>query len=86
MENDIEKIIYQEINKKLKRFGLKINDINYDKDLIKCGMIDSMTFIELILEIGKKTNINIKGILNNETELSITVNWFLKKFKHINSN
>ena len=81
-ENILEKFIYEKINKKLQNLGRNLDDITPETDLLKSGIIDSMEFIELIAEIGKKLEINIEGLIDEE-DSEITINWFIKKFKKI---
>tara|TARA_B110000037_G_scaffold76204_1_gene91142 strand:+ start:138 stop:401 length:264 start_codon:yes stop_codon:yes gene_type:complete len=79
-ENIAEKLIYEKISKKLQNLGRNIDDITPETDLLKSGIIDSMEFIELISEIGKKLGKNIEGFIDEE-DSEITINWFIKKFK-----
>ena len=80
MGSNIEKIIFSAINKNLDILGMKFDDITFDTDLLQSGIIDSLALIELIVELGKVTGINITNLLNDEDEVIITINWFLKKF------
>lgn len=81
-ENIAEKLIYEKISEKLQNLGRNIDDITSETDLLKSGIIDSMEFIELIAEIGKKLGISTEGVLDEE-DSEITINWFIKKFKTI---
>ena len=81
MENIVENIVYKKIKKNLHALSRNLNDISPDTDLLKSGIIDSMEFIELLAEIGKKKGISMDSFLNEEEELNITINWFIKKFQ-----
>ena len=80
MESNIEKIIFSTIDKNLNILGMTIDDITFDTDLLKSGIIDSLILVELIVELGQATGTSIRNLLNDEDELLITINWFLKKF------
>ena len=80
MKNIVERIIFSKIQTHLNNSGMTIENISFDIDLLKSGIIDSLTLVELIVELGQVTGINITNLLEDEDELLITINWFLKKF------
>ena len=81
MEDIVETLVYNKIHKNLIDLGRSLDDISPDTDLLKSGIIDSMEFIELLAELGKKTGISIENFLDDDEELKITVTWFIKKFQ-----
>jgi acyl carrier protein len=80
MNSEIEKLILNKIKSNIENLNIRDINITYDMDLIKSGIIDSMDFIELLLEMEKITGTSIRGLLDDESELMITIDWFLKKF------
>ena len=80
MESNVENIIISIIDKNLRILGMTFDDITFDTDLLKSGIIDSFVLIEIIVQLGKETDTNITNLLNDEDEFLITVNWFFKKF------
>ena len=80
MKNIVERIIFSKIQTHLNNSGMTIENISFDIDLLKSGIIDSLTLVELIVELGQVTGINITNLLDDEDEMLITINWFLKKF------
>ena len=81
MEDIVETLVYNKIHKNLIGLGRSLDDISPDTDLLKSGIIDSMEFIELLAELGKKTGISIENFLDDDKELKITITWFIKKFQ-----
>ena len=80
MKNIVKRIIFSKIQTHLNNSGMTIENISFDIDLLKSGIIDSLTLVELIVELGQVTGINITNLLDEEEELLITINWFFKKF------
>jgi len=81
MDNLVKKIVYKKITKNLHDLNRSLDDIEPDTDLLKSGIIDSMEFIELLAEIAEQTQVSLESFLDDDEELKITINWFIKKFK-----
>lgn len=58
-ENEIKDFILSRINYRITRLGIEPEEITKNYDLVKSGLLDSMSFIDLVVDIEKKYNIEI---------------------------
>lgn len=68
-ENDIRKIIY----KIFEQNDISLQNINEDTSLISNGIVDSMTFVNILLAIEEKLNIEI-DFENIDINSIVTIN------------
>lgn len=68
-ENDIRKIIY----KIFEQNDISLQNINEDTSLISSGIVDSMTFVNILLAIEEELNIEI-DFENIDINSIVTIN------------
>tara|TARA_B100001250_G_C19628168_1_gene712519 strand:+ start:610 stop:852 length:243 start_codon:yes stop_codon:yes gene_type:complete len=76
----LEDILFTKLKQNLDDMGGSIEEISKDADLLKAGILDSMEFVELISEFSKETGNSIETVLNENGDLCISINWFIKNF------
>jgi len=59
IEDQIKEFVISELARKANAKGIDLGGIEEDLNLVKSGIIDSFGFLELIIPIEKKFNINI---------------------------
>ncbi|HET6243536.1 MAG: acyl carrier protein [Bacteroidetes bacterium] len=59
MEKEITTFILEQLDKRLIRIGMQRKEITPNFDLVKSGLLDSMSFVDLVVEIEKKFNTEI---------------------------
>jgi acyl carrier protein len=57
--NDIKYFILDLISEKLSVFNIKRGEVNSDFDLVKSGLLDSMSFIDLVAELEDKYKLEV---------------------------
>ena len=80
MSQIVEDIVLKKIKSNLEVLGSSMDNISDKTDLLKSGILDSMEFIEILTEISDITGITLDFLLNDEEELIISIDWFLKRF------
>jgi acyl carrier protein len=56
---DIKEFILDLIGEKLAVFNIKRGEVNNDFDLVKSGLLDSMSFIDLVAELEDKYKLEV---------------------------
>jgi acyl carrier protein len=56
---DIKDFILDLISEKLSVFNIKRGEVNSDFDLVKSGLLDSMSFIDLVAELEDKYKLEV---------------------------
>jgi acyl carrier protein len=58
-DKEISEFIILKLKEKLEQFGIDKSEIKNDFDLVQSGLLDSMSFVDLVTEMEKKFNIEI---------------------------
>jgi len=58
-DKEISEFIIFKLKEKLEQFGIDKSEIKNDFDLVQSGLLDSMSFVDLVTEMEKKFNIEI---------------------------
>jgi acyl carrier protein len=59
MENTTKKKLIELLQPKLEELGLSVGDINTKESLVNQGILDSMSFLEFIVDIESTFNIEL---------------------------
>ena len=58
-DKEISEFIIFKLKEKLEQFGIAKSEIKNDFDLVQSGLLDSMSFVDLVTEMEKYFNIEI---------------------------
>ena len=58
-DKEISEFMIFKLKEKLELFGIDKREIKNDFDLVQSGLLDSMSFVDLVTEMEKKFNIEI---------------------------
>jgi acyl carrier protein len=58
-KEDIKSFILSQLKDKLLRLGIGVDEISEDFDLVKSGMLDSMSFVDLVVSIEQHYGIEV---------------------------
>lgn len=58
-KDDVTKFILELVKEKLVLFNIGFDEVNDDFDLVKSGLLDSMSFIDLVAELEEKYALEI---------------------------
>ena len=81
-KQEIKKLLLQLIDDRLLRFGIETGEVKQDFDLVRSGLLDSMTFVDLIgaMEEMLKVEIDFEKIMEEEglTTVSGIIDLFMQ--------
>lgn len=81
-EQEIKKLLLQLIDDRLLSFGIETGEVKQDFDLVRSGLLDSMTFVDLIgaMEEILKVEIDFEKIMEEEglTTVSGIIDLFMQ--------
>lgn len=82
---DTEQIIIATIQQRAKSIGFPIEEITPKLDLIKSGLYDSMSFIDLIVSLEEDCNVTIdlENISPKEISTIQSLSNTIQKIKHV---
>jgi acyl carrier protein len=67
-DQEIKSLLLEHIGERLKLFGISPTELDNDFDLVKSGLLDSMTFVDLVgaLEEKLKQEIDFEKVMEDE--------------------
>jgi acyl carrier protein len=55
----IKSFIFNQLQDKLQRLGIGMNELNGDFDLVKSGLLDSMAFVDLVVSLENNFGLEV---------------------------
>lgn len=56
---EVTAFIVQKLDERIKSAGLSVNDVKSDFDLVKNGLLDSLSFVDFVMVLEQHYNIEI---------------------------